>query len=197
MSSGDALFIAVFHSVLGATPGFRDFCDEIQEQCTVDVVAPDLFDGRQFDDIDNGVAYAAEFGFGEVIARGVGAVESWQGRCIAVGVSLGVLPAQFLAQTDVRVRALVGIGSCIPFREFGEHWPPRVTAEFHVGTNDEFFFGDGDAEAAEELIADGHASLITYDNVSHLFTEGGHVHADPFARASVVAAIGTLVHRLS
>ncbi len=45
------------------------------------------------------MAYAEEVGFDAIIERGRRAAEQHPGRSVYVGISLGVLPAQMLAQT--------------------------------------------------------------------------------------------------
>ena len=61
---------------------------------------PDLFDGRTFGSIEDGMAHAEELGFpGEILGRGARAVEGMSSELVYAGFSLGVLPAQMLAQT--------------------------------------------------------------------------------------------------
>ena len=59
--------ILLFHHAQGQTPGFLAFADELRAAGHV-VHAPDLYDGRTFTDLDEGVGYAKEVGF-ETIAR--------------------------------------------------------------------------------------------------------------------------------
>jgi hypothetical protein len=66
---------------------------------------PDLFDGRTFDSIDEDMAHAEELGFpDEILARGERAAEGLANELVYVGFSLGVLPAQKLAQTRTGAR---------------------------------------------------------------------------------------------
>src|SRR4029450_11084504 len=61
--------VLLFHHVMGQTPGFFAFADELR-QAGHTVHTPNLLDGRTFDSIDEGLAYVGEIGFGEVIGRG-------------------------------------------------------------------------------------------------------------------------------
>lgn len=60
---------------------------------------PDLLDGRTFDSIEEGQAYVEEIGFENVIEHGVRAVDGLPAELVYAGFSLGVPPAQKLAQT--------------------------------------------------------------------------------------------------
>src|SRR5664280_410012 len=94
----DMAEVLLFHHALGRTPGVVAFADELRLAGHT-VHAPDLFDGRTFDTIDAGMAHVGEIGFREVIARGERAAEGLPSALVYAGFSLGVLPAQKLAQT--------------------------------------------------------------------------------------------------
>ena len=61
------------------------------------VHAPDLYDGNTFDDLDDGVGYAKQVGFGKILERGTAAAEGLPDGLVYAGFSLGVMPAQALA----------------------------------------------------------------------------------------------------
>ena len=62
--------VLLFHHALGLTPGIEMFADDIRRAGHT-VHTPDLFEGRTFKTIDEGVGYAAkQVGFGEIIQRG-------------------------------------------------------------------------------------------------------------------------------
>ncbi|MDQ3431725.1 MAG: dienelactone hydrolase, partial [Actinomycetota bacterium] len=58
--------VLLFHHALGATEGMDAFADELRRAGHA-VHAPDLFDGRTFATIDEGLAYAEEVGFEGII----------------------------------------------------------------------------------------------------------------------------------
>src|SRR5215469_17297150 len=91
--------VVLFHHALGLTPGVVGFADELRRAGHT-VHTPDLFEGRTFGSIEEGMAYAQEIGFpDEVIGRGARAVDGLPAELVYAGFSLGVLPAQKLAQT--------------------------------------------------------------------------------------------------
>ena len=55
--------VVLYHHVQGLTDGVRSFADELR-QAGHTVHTPDLFDGRTFDTIEEGMAFAREAGFG-------------------------------------------------------------------------------------------------------------------------------------
>src|SRR5450432_3574861 len=90
--------VLLFHHAQGQTPGFGAFADELRRAGHT-VHTPDLYEGQTFDTLDEGVAYAEEVGFGDIIERGVRAADELPSGLVYAGFSLGVLPAQKLAQT--------------------------------------------------------------------------------------------------
>ncbi|GAA2564911.1 dienelactone hydrolase family protein [Pseudonocardia hydrocarbonoxydans] len=120
-----------------------------------------------FDTLDAGVAHAHGIGFGTVLERGRRAVEGLPAGLVAVGMSLGALPAQELAQTRPGALGAVLLHGCVPPSEFGG-WPPGLPLQVHVMADDEL----GDVDEARELVAgvDG-AELHLYPGGDHLFTD--------------------------
>ena len=110
--------VVVFHHVYGLTSGVRDFAERLGEAGHT-VHVPDLYDGRVFDDFEEGAAYAQEVGFGTIIERGRLAAEQLPAEIVYVGFSLGVLPAQMLAQTRPGARGALLLSACVPTSEFG------------------------------------------------------------------------------
>jgi dienelactone hydrolase len=67
--------VLLFHHVHGLTAGCLAFADELRAAGHV-VHAPDLYDGKTFADLDEGMAYAKEVGFDTIVERGRLAAES-------------------------------------------------------------------------------------------------------------------------
>ena len=66
--------VVLFHHAQGLTAGVVAFAEELRHAGHT-VHTPDLFAGRTFGTIDEGIRYAEEIGFpGEVIGRGARAV---------------------------------------------------------------------------------------------------------------------------
>ncbi len=162
--------VVLFHHALGLTPGIALFADELRRAGHT-VHTPDLFEGHTFPTLDDGVKHAEQIGFAEVIGRGVRAVEQLPTNLVYAGFSLGVLPAQQLAQTRPGALGALLYYSCVPAAEFGG-WPEGVPVQVHGMDADPIFVGDGDLEAARELVASTpHGQLFLYPGKQHYFLD--------------------------
>jgi dienelactone hydrolase len=162
--------VVLFHHALGLTPGTTLFADELRDAGHT-VHTPDLFEGRTFPTLEAGVQHAEEIGFGEVIARGAGAVEGLPTAVVYAGFSLGVLPAQMLTQPRPGARGALLYYSCVPVSEFGT-WPDGVPVQVHGMDADPIFVGEGDIDAARDLVAStAHGELFLYPGDQHYFLD--------------------------
>jgi dienelactone hydrolase len=175
--------VVLFHHAHGLTPGIVAFADELRRAGHT-VHTPDLYEGRTFDTVEEGVGYAKEIGFGEVMERGVRAVEGKPAELVYAGFSLGVLPAQSLAQTRAGARGALLLQACFPVAEFGSAWPDGVPVQVHAMDADPFFVGDGDIDAARALVNEApDAELFLYPGDQHLFADSSLSSYDADAAA--------------
>jgi len=161
--------LLLFHHAQGQTPGFLAFAERLRAAGHV-VHAPDLYDGNTFADLDEGVGYAKEVGFETIGARGRAAAESLPEGLVYAGFSLGVMPAQELAQTHPGARGALLFSAAFPPSEFGGSWPEGVPLQIHMMEADEWALED--LPAARELAGtvDG-AELHLYPGDRHLFAD--------------------------
>jgi len=173
--------IVLFHHAQGLTSGVTAFADTLADAGHV-VHTPDLFEGRTFDSIDAGVAYAGEIGFGEVIRRGTRAIAGLPPEIVYAGFSLGVLPAQMLAQTRMGAAGALLFHGCIPVTEFSPRWPAGVPVQVHAMEGDPYYIEDAGAARALVDEADD-AELFLYPGNGHLFADRSLASYDPDAAA--------------
>ena len=161
--------LLLFHHAQGLTAGCLSFTDELRAAGHV-VHAPDLYDGKTFDDLDDGVGYAREVGFDTIAERGRLAAESLPNEIVYGGFSLGAMPAQMLAQTRPGSKGALLFSAAFPASEFGGSWPPGVPLQIHMMEGDEWAVED--LPAARELVetVDG-AELFLYPGDRHLFAD--------------------------
>jgi dienelactone hydrolase len=163
--------LILFHHAQGLTTGVRELAATLESAGHV-VHLPDLYEGRTFPDLESGLGFARETGFGTVVGRGVAAGEAVPAEVVYVGYSLGVMPAQQLAQTRPGARGAVLLESCVPAAEFGGAWPASVPLQVHGADEDPIFAGEGDLDAARELVASApDAELFVYPGKNHLFAD--------------------------
>ncbi|MDQ1014285.1 dienelactone hydrolase family protein [Streptomyces afghaniensis] len=171
--------VVLFHHSQGLTPGVAAFADELRAAGHT-VHTPDLFDGQTFGSLEEGMGYVEQVGFGEITERGVRAAELLPRDTVYVGFSLGVLPAQKLAQTRAGARGALLFHACIPVSEFGAAWPDRVPVQVHAKEADPLFTED--IAAARALVSDcADAEMFLYPGDQHLFADNSLPSHDPDA----------------
>jgi len=176
--------VVLFHHAQGLTPGVVAFADELRGAGHT-VHTPDLFDGRTFGSIEEGMRYAEEIGFpDEVIERAARAVEELPAELVYAGFSLGEVPAQRLAQTRPGARGALLFYSCVPVSAFASAWPEGVPVQVHGMDADPIFVGEGDIDAARELVNQAeNAELFLYPGDKHYFADSSLPSYDPDATA--------------
>jgi dienelactone hydrolase len=177
--------VLLFHHAQGLTPGVRAFADELRAAGHT-VHTPDLFDGRTFTSIDEGMAFIEEQGFDSMRERGHRVANDLPAELVYAGFSFGVLPAQKLAQTRPGARGALLCYSCVPISgdwAFGP-WPDGVPVQIHGMDADPIFVGEGDIDAAREIVATVEdAQLFLYPGDHHYFADSSLPSFDADATA--------------
>lgn len=162
--------VVVFHHALGLTDAVRGFAAALRDAGHT-VHTPDLYGGRTFEGLEDGLAHSEEIGGPmAVVERARAAVVSLPSEVVYVGFSLGVLAAQSLVQTRPGARGAVLCYSALPLGEWGDNWPETwpggVRLQLHI------LEGDEDVELARGLAAAvAGAELFLYPGTEHLFAE--------------------------
>jgi len=163
--------ILLFHHAQGQTPGFLTFAEELR-QAGHTVHTPDLYEGRTYATLEEGVAHAQNVGFNNIIQRGRVAAAELPDALVYAGFSLGVMPAQMLAQAQPGAKGALLSHACVAASEFGSPWPESIPLQIHAMDADKFFVRDGDLDAAQRLVeAIENAELYLYPVDHHLFAD--------------------------
>jgi dienelactone hydrolase len=175
--------VLLFHHAQGQTAGFLAFAHELR-QAGHTVHAPDLYDGQTFEDLDEGVAHARQVGFDEILRRGSASAEDLPPDIVYSGFSLGVMPAQSLAQQRPGARGAILYSAAFPTSEFGGPWPQGVPVQIHMMDADPW--AEEDRPAAEALVEEAEdAELFLYPGSGHLFADASLDDHDEQAAASL------------
>ncbi len=186
--------ILLFHHVQGLTPGVVAFADELRAGGHT-LHVPDLFDGLTFPTLEEGMAHAKTVGFDTILDRGVGEAEALATDVVYMGFSLGVMPAQKLAQTRTGARGAVLVDACFPVTEFGDRWPDGVPVQVHGMDADPMFADGGDLDAARDLVqSTEQAELFLYPGNVHPFADSSLPSYD---QAATEVTIGRVLNFLS
>jgi dienelactone hydrolase len=189
--------VILFHHAQGLTEGMRDFADQLRA-AGHSVAVPDLYEGKTFARFDDGVGYAQQTGFDTIIERGEAAVVSLPREVVYAGFSLGVLPAQMLAQKRAGAKGALLFESCVPVSEFGSDWPPGVPVQVHGMESDSIFADEGDLDAAKDLVAKAKdAELFLYPGDRHLFADSSLPSYDEAAATLLKQRVVDFLGRVS
>lgn len=163
--------VVLFHHAQGLTPGVQAFAETLRDAGHT-VHVPDLYEGRTFQTLGEGIAHVQSIGFRTVLDRGRSAVADLPDELVYAGFSLGVMPAQLLSQTRPGARGALFFSGCVPVSEFSETWPSGVPVQIHATEADPEFVDSGDIDAARALVEEADdAELFLYPGDVHLFAD--------------------------
>ena len=173
--------VLLFHHAQGLTPGVVSFADELRAAGHV-VHTPDLYEGKTFGSVDEGVDHARQVGFDTILERGVAAAEDLPAGLVYAGFSLGGMPAQMLAQTRPGARGALLFHAAVPLSEFGGSWRQGAPLQIHFMADDPW--AEEDLPAAREIVdAIEGAELFVYPGDRHLFADNSVSDYDEQAAA--------------
>jgi dienelactone hydrolase len=184
--------IVLFHSALGLRPAVHWFADQLRQDHHT-VHTPDLFDGRVFDRLEDGVALRDALGVPELMRRAAAAVADLPEGVVYAGLSMGAGAAQWLAATRPGAKGAVLLHAALPVQALGvERWPD-VPLQLHYAEGDSWV----DGAAVQELRSQA-AAVFVYPGGGHLFTDADSPEHDHASTALVVERVRDfLEHRAS
>jgi dienelactone hydrolase len=188
--------IVLFHHGQGLTTGVTAFADRLRSAGHT-VHLPDVYDGQTFQTLEDGIAHLRSVGAQKLVDDAVARAEGLPAEVVYIGFSLGVMAAQQLAQNRAGALAAVLVGSAVPASEFGDGgWPAGVPLQIHSMDADPIFVGEGDIEAAHELVATAGAELFLYPGDGHMFIDDSLDEYDPAATDLVIERTLALLERV-
>jgi dienelactone hydrolase len=166
--------ILLFHHAGGLTDGVHSFAQTLRDGGHT-VHTPDLFGGRTFDDVHDGVAYADSVGEESFAARAAEIVSPLPSDLVYAGMSMGAARAaeQVLARPGAKGSFFL-YGAIAP-SWWQATWPSGVPSQAHVSDGDEWREPDAEAEYLTQVPG---AELFVYPGTGHLFAEPGHPDYD-------------------
>lgn len=172
--------VVLFHSVLGLRPAVRRWAERLRAEGHT-VHTPDLYDGRVFEDYDEGMRALESLGGIEwLIERSQAAVADLPNEVVYAGFSNGGGSAQLLALTRPGALGVVLMHAALPVEVFGaEAWPAEVPLQIHYAERDPFR-DPGTVEALSDSAHRAGARCETwlYPGEGHLFADEGLAEYD-------------------
>jgi dienelactone hydrolase len=165
--------IVLFHHTCGVTDGVQAFAETLRGAGHT-VHTPDLFEGRTFTDVHEGMEFAESVGEDVFAARAAEVVQQLPADVVYGGMSMGAARAaeQVLQRPGAR-GAFFLYGAVAP-SWWGATWPGDVPTQAHLAADDELREPEAESEYAEVPGAE----LFVYPVAGHLFAEQGHPHHD-------------------
>jgi len=197
LKSGNVAEVLLFHHAQGLTRGCLAFADRLRAAGHV-VHTPDLYDGKTFADLADGIGYAKQLGFVTIEELGQLAASGLPSDIVYAGFSLGAMSAQMLAQTRTGARGALLFHSCVPPSEFNGPWPEGVPLQIHMMDADEWVLPPNEdlavARQLDETIEG--AQLFVYPGNRHLFTDNSLPDYDEGAAALLTERVLTFLDRI-
>jgi dienelactone hydrolase len=181
--------ILLFHHALGLTDGVKEFAGALRDVGHT-VHTPDLFDGRRFEVVEDGVAFAAEVGRETLSARAAAAAESLPTELVYAGMSMGCAYATQLLLTRPGARAAFYLYGAVDPGWWDALWPADVPAQTHQTEDDPWREKDADEAFAAKVPG---AQMFLYEGDTHLFADPSTEDFDAIAAALAMERIQTLL----
>jgi dienelactone hydrolase len=140
----------LFHHVGGLTRGVVDFAERLRNAGHV-VHTPDLFGGRTFAELEDGIAYVDSVGEETFAARAAEVVAPMAHDLVYGGMSMGAARAGEQVLGRPGARAAFFLAGTIAPSWWGATWPAGVPSQAHVTEGDSFREPDAEAEYVAEV----------------------------------------------
>ncbi|WP_418276900.1 dienelactone hydrolase family protein [Isoptericola jiangsuensis] len=159
--------IVLFHHARGLTAGVRDLADVLGSHGHT-VHTPDLFEGRVFDTVDDGVAHASSIGEDVLAARAAQATAALPTALVYGGLSMGAARAAEGVLTRPGARGAFFLYGAVAPSWWSATWPRDVPSQVHVTERDPWREPEAEAEYVTDV---PHGELFRYPGAGHLFAE--------------------------
>jgi dienelactone hydrolase len=164
--------VVLFHSVLGIRQGVLDAAERLRADGH-QVLVPDLFEGRTFDDYKPAMAWSDALGIEALAERGLEAVADLPDGFVVGGFSQGSSVAVYVA-IHRGVSGVLQFSGVNILGWFGPNavWPAGVNSQAHQTLGDPFREDEITDEAVRDVTAAGGTlELFDYPGDGHLFTD--------------------------
>lgn len=172
--------LVLFHHAQGLRPDVLTWAESLRE-AGHEVEAPDLFEGRTFERLDEGIAHRDEVGMPTLIARASEFLEGMPNELVYAGFSMGAAAAHYFTVARAGARGAILMHGWSPPEFLDGHWPTGAPGQVHYAAEDPQI--DSPIDAVERSVRDAGGSLevFTYPGDGHLFADPDGPDYDPHA----------------
>lgn len=161
----------LFHSTYGLRPAVHEAADRLRA-AGHQVQVPDLFEGRTFETVEEGMAHRDEIGRDELLKRAVLASAPYSDQGLVYGFSFGGSVAQHLALADEKARGLLLLHGTADLEE--DTAVDELPVQLHIADPDPFETHDWlTAWYLRMQRAGADVEVHRYPGAGHLFTDPG------------------------
>ncbi|MFI6643781.1 dienelactone hydrolase family protein [Streptomyces sp. NPDC050504] len=162
--------IMLFHSTYGPRPAVHAAADRLRA-AGHEVWVPDLFEGRTFETVEEGMDFQREIGREELLKRAVLAAAPYSDRgLVYAGFSFGASVAQTLALGDEKARGLLMFHGTSDIAEGAS--VAELPVQLHVADPDPFETHDWlNTWYLQMRRAGADVEVYRYPGAGHLFTD--------------------------
>ncbi|MDX2541319.1 dienelactone hydrolase family protein [Streptomyces sp. WI04-05B] len=162
--------VMLFHSTYGLRPAVHAAADRLRA-AGHEVWTPDLFGGRTFETVEEGMAFKDAVGKDELLRRAILAAAPYSGRgLVYAGFSFGAATAQTLALGDDKARGLLLLHGTSDIAETAS--VDELPVQLHVAEPDAFETDDWLGSWYLQMgKAGADVEVYRYAGAGHLYTD--------------------------
>jgi dienelactone hydrolase len=165
--------VVLFHHAQGLRDDVTAWADSLRD-AGHQVTTPDLYEGRTFDRLDDGIAHRDELGVPMLMARAGRALGELPAELVYAGFSMGASAAHYFALTRPGARAVLLMHGTAPAASLGDaDWLNDLPGQVHRKAIDPEMDMVG-VEALERSAEATGAAVEVF-----IYPGAGHLFADP------------------
>jgi dienelactone hydrolase len=164
--------VVLFHHAQGLRPDVVAWADSLR-RAGHEVETPDLYEGRTFERLDEGIAHRDAVGLPTLIERAAEFLDGLPPDLVYAGFSMGSSAAHYFAVTRPGARgALLMHGTAPPQSLGGAGWPSRVPVQLHYAELDPYLDAGNIERFLQSVLRVGAPlEVFTYSGDRHLFAD--------------------------
>jgi dienelactone hydrolase len=164
--------VVLFHHAQGLRPDVEAWADSLRD-AGHEVETPDLYEGRTFDRLEDGIAHRDEVTIPALIGRAQPIIEELPADLVYAGFSMGASTAHYFAVTRPGARGALLMHGTAPAASLGgAAWPSDMPGQLHKKEQDPFMDEAGPETLRESVEAVGAPlEVFTYPGTGHLFAD--------------------------